>query len=105
MYSSTWFAAPAAALLFAGCASHPPPFLQIANARAAIAAATLESTPTPAGEELSRAREKLALADRWMAARDHQPARWLAEQAEVDAELAAAKSANAAAQRALLTSL
>jgi Domain of unknown function (DUF4398) len=52
---------------------------------------------------MQSAQEKLGLTSRWIAARDYEPARWLAEQAQVDAELAemkasAVKAQNAAAQ-------
>ena len=75
-----------------GCASTPPPVREIAHAEAAVrdAARVAEDHPD---SQLNRARVKTALAQRWMAARDFQPALWLAEQARVDAELALALAA------------
>ena len=79
------YAALLCAMLCAGCATSRPSD-QLAAASVAIAAAQ----PSP---EVTRAQVKVALAQRWMDARDYGPARWLAEQAEVDAELAAARQA------------
>lgn len=90
----------AAALTLGGCASYAAPDTEIARARATLAAATLATPAADASAEIVRSRDKLALAGRWMDARDHGPARWLAEQAEVDAELALAKSAAEGAYRA-----
>jgi Domain of unknown function (DUF4398) len=91
-----------ASLTLAGCAINPVPVQQLANARTAIASATLAAPGAQAPEELGRAREKLALSQRWVDARDNKPAAWLAEQALVDAELATAKVATIQAQRAVL---
>lgn len=88
----------AAATLAAGCASQPLPESELAAAKASIAAA---SAVAPA-RDLERAQVKLALGERWIAAGDYGPARWLAEQAEVDAELAAARAASEAARSASL---
>ena len=85
------YAALLSAVLCAGCATSKPS-AELAAAGVAIAAAQ----PSP---ELTRAQTKVALAQRWIDARDYGPARWLAEQAEVDAELAAARQA---AESALL---
>jgi hypothetical protein len=84
-----------AALAAPGCASHPVPVIQIQASTAAVARAQAFG----ATDGLVLAREKLALSARWVAARDPEPARWLAEQAEVDAELARARSASARALR------
>jgi len=89
----------AAALLAAGCASNPPPDEQLASAEAAVASALAAGAAEHAPAELRSAQEKLALAKRWIAARDYEPARWLAEQVRVDAELAVAKAAHAAARK------
>jgi outer membrane murein-binding lipoprotein Lpp len=87
-----------AAALLSGCASHPAPTLQMAASDAALerAAAT---APRFAPRELQLAQTKLDLAKRLQAAREHAPARWLAEQAQVDAELAQARAATAGALR------
>jgi len=60
------------------------------------AAAAGQATP-----ELARSQRKVSLAQRWIDAGDYGPARWLAEQAEVDAELALARRASAHARLAL----
>jgi hypothetical protein len=64
----------------------------IAQAQAAGAA---EHAPT----ELALAQEKLALGKRWIEARDYEPAKWLVEQALVDAQLAGMKATSAVAMR------
>lgn len=95
----------AAALALGGCASYAAPDTELAQARATLAAATLATPAADASAEIERSRGKLALAGRWMDARDHGPARWLAEQAQVDAELALAKSAAEEAHRAAALSV
>jgi hypothetical protein len=80
------------AFLAAGCALHPAPTQELASSEQAIASARAAGAARLAPAELRFASEKLALGRRWMAARDYGPARWLAEQALVDAELAAMKS-------------
>jgi len=83
----------------AGCAVHPAPTEGLREAYAAIARAVDAGAEQYAPQELAQAREKVALAERQIAARDFQPARWLVEQALVDAELAAVKAAVARAGR------
>ena len=98
MYPRTFFPLlPIAALLLSACAAHPVPSRAIDVSRAAIERAHAAGADRFAPEELARAREKVALIDRWLATRDHEPAQWLAEQAEVDAELARARAAAARA--------
>lgn len=89
-----------AAVLAAGCASNPYPREQLAGAEAALAGAIVAGAAEHASRELESAQEKLALSKRWIAAKDYEPARWLAEQAQVDAELAAVKAAHATARQA-----
>jgi hypothetical protein len=89
----------AAAMLLAGCASHPLPAAELAASEASIAHAVAAGAAELAPRELGLAREKLALIGLSLAARDHEPARWLAEQAAVDAELAAVKASAAKALR------
>jgi uncharacterized lipoprotein YmbA len=74
-----------AAALLCGCASHPTPDLQLAASRGAIERAQ-DGAPG-----LALARGKMELAQRLAANRSQEAARWLAEQAEVDAELAQAR--------------
>ena len=86
-------------VLAAGCAVYPPPTEELREAYAAIARAVDAGAEQHAPRELAQAREKVALAERQIAARDYKPARWLVEQALVDAELAAVKAAAARAGR------
>lgn len=88
----------AVAMLAAGCASHPVPSLQLEVSAAAIERAS-GSGGRDGAASLESAREKMDLARRLVADRATEPGRWLAEQAQVDAELAQAKSAAAAAAR------
>lgn len=85
----------AGAVTLGGCASAPVEELEQAGATVSLASRSDDASP-----ELARANVKLALARRWVAASDYGPARWLVEQAQVDAELALAKAAAANAQRA-----
>jgi hypothetical protein len=87
------------ALLSSACATYRAPTLAIEASADSIARAEASGAERLAPDEMRLAREKLALGSRWMAAHDHEPARWLAEQAEVDAELALARSAAARAIR------
>jgi len=83
------------ALAFAtGCAADRVPELQLAAARAALGEAVSAGAPQLASREVSLAREKIALGERWIAAGDNRPALWLVEQARVDAELATMKAAS-----------
>jgi hypothetical protein len=81
-----------AALLCSACAAHRAPTLAVEASLESIARAQAANADRLAPDEMGRAREKFALAARWMAVRDYEPARWLAEQAEVDAELARTRS-------------
>ena len=81
-----------ASALLVGCALHAAPTHELASGEHAISSAEALGAAKWAPVELRLANEKLALGNRWMAARDYEPARWLAEQALADAELAAMKS-------------
>ena len=88
---------------FAGCASMPPPNDKIAVAQAALSRAEQNGAPEYAPVELSTARDKLARAQAAQADHKNIPATQLAEQANVDAQLAEAtadeqKSEKAGAQ-------
>src|SRR5436853_485803 len=87
------------AALLAGCAMHSMPAEEMGLARSAVNAAA--GTRAEATPDLQRAQRKLVLAQRWIDAKDYGPARWLAEQAEVDAELARARTEADAAQMTL----
>jgi hypothetical protein len=87
------------ALATVGCAANPP-VEQLASSERAIAAAVAEDAEALAPRDLHLARFKLDLSRRWLAAGDHEPARWLAEQAQIDAELARLKAAAAKSGKA-----
>jgi septal ring factor EnvC (AmiA/AmiB activator) len=91
-----------AVLTLAGCASTGDmPREEMAVARAAV-----DRAAGPAGAdapvEVSQARDKLERANAAVARKDYDVARRLAEQAEVDANLAEAKSHSARSDRALM---
>ena len=89
-----------AVVVAAGCASIPAPTEQIAVSKMAISnagsAGGNEFAPLP----LKSAMEKLDAAERAMAEEENLKARQLAEQAQVDAQLAAATARSAKAQKA-----
>ena len=89
-----------AAALVTGCASVSAPTEQVAVSKAAVANAVSAGGPEFAPGEMRTAREKLDNADKAMSAKDYQRARWMAEQAQVDAQLAVAKANSAKAQKA-----
>ena len=83
------------------CASVPPPTEQMAVSRAAVTDAQGAGAYDFAPVEMRTANEKLTRATAAMNQKDYVTARRLAEQAEVDARLAAATANSAKAQRAL----
>ena len=91
----------AGALLFlAGCASPPPaPTAQLAVSKATVDQAISAGAPEFAPAELSSARDKLDRANLAMATKDYAQARILAEQAQVDAQLAVTKTRSAKAEK------
>ncbi len=78
------------AATIAGCASTPVPLEKIAVAKASVQRAEQSGAPQYAPVELATARDKLGRAERAAADHDAQPATLLAEQANIDAELAEA---------------
>ena len=91
-----------AALVSAGCATTPPaPTEQFALAKAAITDAVSAGAPEYAAGTLRGAQDKLDLANASMASRNYDDARRYAEDAEVDARLAAATARSQKAQRAV----
>jgi Domain of unknown function (DUF4398) len=72
------------------CASTPIPNEKIAVARASVQRAEQSGAPELAPVEMSAARDKLARAEKAAANHDAAPATQLAEQANVDAQLAEA---------------
>lgn len=80
-------------LLFAACASTPPARpASLADAEQAIGAAEKQDASHYAAAELDEARQKLASADKAVAANDLILAERLGQEAEATAELAAARS-------------
>ena len=90
-----------AAILIAGCASAPaPPIEQMAVSRAAVSNASVDEAIEFAPLELKSAMDKMDAAEQAMAKKDYVRARELAEQAQVDAQLAGAKARSGKAQKA-----
>jgi len=90
----------AGAIFIAGCATIPAPTEQIAVSKVAVSNATSSGGNEFAPLQLKSAMEKLDAAERAMAEKDYLRARQLAEQAQVDAQLAGAKARSAIAQKA-----
>ena len=90
----------AAATLMAGCASTPAPLEQMAISRAAVSNASNTENNELAPLQLKSAKEKMEAAEHAMVAKDYVLARQLAEEAQVDAQLAGAMARSAKAKRA-----
>lgn len=93
----------AAVVMIAACASVPPPTEQIAVSKQAVSNAISAGGNEFASAEMRAAQDKLDRAIQAMTAEDYKNARLLAEQAQVDAQLAAAKARSAKAQKAAAT--
>ncbi|MGA9031361.1 MAG: DUF4398 domain-containing protein [Sulfuricaulis sp.] len=93
----------AAVVMIAGCASVPPPTEQIAVSKQAVSNAINAGGNEFAPAEMRAAQDKLDRAIQAMTAEDYKNAKLLAEQAQVDAQLAAAKARSAKAQKAAAT--
>lgn len=87
--------------LLSGCALVETPTAELAVARSAIADAESAGAAEHAPEDIASARERLARAEARARMRHYDEAQYLAEQAEADARLAAAKSRAASAESAL----
>ncbi|MGM9486835.1 DUF4398 domain-containing protein [Ideonella sp. YS5] len=85
-------AAGALAIALAGCASTPPPTVQMTVATASVEAAHAAGAQALAPTELRVASEKLATARKALADKDYDAARRLSEQADTDAQFALAKT-------------
>lgn len=90
----------AAVVLMAGCAGNPAPTEQMAVSRGAVSNAMSAGGNQFAPVQLKSAMDKMDAAERAMAAKDHELALRLAEQAEVDAKLAAEMARSAKARQA-----
>jgi hypothetical protein len=88
--SSGALAAAALTMGLAACASTPAPNEKLAVAKAEVQRAEQSGAPELAPVEMATAREKLARAEKAAADRKDGPATQLAEQANVDAQLAEA---------------
>ena len=88
-------------VLLSACASAPPPLTLLQDAELAIATARDARAEDYAPVELGQAQERLAAAREAMAARDNARANALAEQAELDASLATARSRAASGREAV----
>jgi hypothetical protein len=85
----------------AGCATQPPiPSEQITKARALVEQADKADAQRYAAADLQRAHDELSNAEKAVNERKYADARRYAEDAEVDADLASARSSSGEAQRA-----
>jgi len=91
----------AAAVALAGCATTPAPTEQVAVAKAAVADAVSAGGPEYAPGVFKSAQDKLDRGNAAMAAHEYNDARRYAEEAEVDAKLAAVTARSTKAQRAV----
>ena len=94
------FVAGLLAILMLGCATTPPPTEQMAISRAAVNNASSAGANEFAPLLLKSAMEKMDAAERAMAEKNYVTARKLAEQAQVDAQLAGSMARSAKAQKA-----
>lgn len=83
-----------------GCANNPPPTAQMAVAEAAVQHASTRSTSDNAAAELQTAVDKLAAAKQALLSQDNPRAKQLAEQAEVDAQVAELHAQSARSRKA-----
>jgi len=93
----------AAAILMSACASTPPvaaPTEQMALSRSAISSASSAGGSEYAPVQFKSAIDKMDSAERAMGAKDYGLARQMAEQAQVDAQLAASAARAGKAQKA-----
>jgi len=91
----------AIALLMAGCASIPPPTSQIAVSKVAITNANSAGGNEFAPLPFNSAMDKMDAAEKAMAKEDYLTARNLAEEAGVEAQLAAVTARSVKAQKAV----
>ena len=98
MHGAAWMAF--ASVLVAGCASTAAPTEQMAVARTAVSNAMNAGGNEFAPIQFKSASDKLSAAEKAMNDRNYDLARTMAEQAEVDANLAAATARSAKAQKA-----
>jgi hypothetical protein len=90
------------ALIAAGCVTTPPPNEQLAVAKSSVQRAEQAGASEFAPVEMAAARDKLAHAERAAADHDARPATQLAEQANVDAQLAEATAQEQRSRKAAM---
>jgi hypothetical protein len=90
----------AASIFVVACATTPPPTEQMALAGAAVSRATNAGGGEVAPAEMQSARQKLENARLAMAAADNDKALLLAQEAQVDAQLAEVKARSSTARKA-----
>jgi len=90
----------AATILMVGCAGIPAPTEQMTVSKVAVSNATSAGGNEFAPLQLKSAMDKMDAAERAMTAEDYLQARQLAEQAQVDAQLAATTARSVKAQKA-----
>ncbi len=93
-------AAALASIAIAGCASAPPPTAQMAVAEASVQRASNASTTENAAAALQIAVTKLASARTAMNNKDYDLAKQLAEEAEVDSQVAELRAQSARSSKA-----
>lgn len=89
-----------AAILLSACSGMVPPTEQMAVSKVSVSNASSAGGNEFAPLQLKAAMDKMDAADRAMATEDYKQAKQLAEQAQVDAKLAAATARSVKAQRA-----
>lgn len=89
-----------ASMFIVACASTPPPTAELAVSEAALAHAVSAGGAEGAPAEMAAARDKMQRATVAMIAKDYDSARSLAQQAQVDAQLAEARARSAKARKA-----
>lgn len=88
------------AVLLGACATAPPPTEQMAVSNAALKHAVSADAGALAPAEMSLARDKMARAERAVTAKEYDRALVLAQQAQLDAQLAEAKAETAKSRKA-----
>ena len=90
----------ASALVLAACATPtPPPTAEMAVATAALAHAVSAGAAEFAPADMAKAREKMSRANSALSAKDHDTALGLAQQVQIDAQVAEAKAESAKARK------
>jgi len=88
------------AVLLGACATAPPPIEQMAVSNAALKHAASADAGALAPAEMSLARDKMARAEQAVTAKEYERALVLAQQAQLDAQLAEAKAEAAKSRKA-----